>query len=59
MVSDVVVRVGADDETVELLAGHAGWTGTRLKVENKHGVRNEGLVAAATEAAHIGRSMQP
>ena len=31
-VGDVVVCVGADDEAVELLAGHAGRTGARLKV---------------------------
>ena len=40
-VGDVVVRIGADDETVELLAGHAGRTGARLKVEKERGVRDE------------------
>ena len=56
-VGDVVVRVGADDETVELLAGHAGRTCARLKVENERGVRDERFVAAAAGAAHVGRSM--
>jgi len=58
-VGDVVVRVGADDETVELLAGHAGRARARLEVENERGVRDEGLVATATWAAHVSRSMKP
>ena len=58
-VGDVVVRVGADDETVELLAGHAGRARARLEVENERGVRDEGLGAAAAGAAHVGRSMNP
>ena len=31
-VRDIVVCVGANDEAVELLAGHAGRTGARLEV---------------------------
>jgi len=58
-IRDVVVRVGADDETVELLAGHAGRARARLEVENERGVRDEGLVAAAAGAAHVSRSMKP
>jgi len=37
-IGDVVVRVGADDETVELLAGHAGRARARLEVEDERGV---------------------
>jgi len=58
-VGDVVVRVGADDETVELLAGHAGRTGARLEMENECTVRDERFVAAEAGAAHVSRSMQP
>jgi len=58
-IGDVVVRVGADNETVELLAGHAGRARARLEVEDERGVRDEGLVAAAAWAAHVSRSMEP
>jgi len=58
-VGDVIVRVGAYDETVELLTGHAGRARARLEVENERGVRDEGLVAAAAGAAHVSRSMKP
>ena len=58
-IGEVVVRVSADDETVELLAGHAGRAGARFKVENERGVRDEGLVAAAAGAAHVSWSVKP
>ena len=56
-VADVVVCVGADYKTVELLAGHAGRTYTRLEVENERSVGDEGLVAAEAGAAHVSQSM--
>jgi hypothetical protein len=55
-VRDVVVRICADDEAVELLARHAGWAGARLEVEHERGVRDEGAAAAAAWAKHGGRS---
>ena len=57
-VRDVVVRVRADDEAVELLAGHAGRTGSRLEMEDERGGRDEGLGAAAAGAAQVGGPMQ-
>ena len=56
-VRDVVVRVGADDEAVELFARHAGRTGSRLEVEEECGVRDERLGAATARAAHVGGPM--
>ena len=50
-VRDVVVRVGADDKTVEPLMGHAGWTGAQPEVENERGVRDERFVAAVASSA--------
>ena len=57
-VRDVVVRVGANDELVELCARHAGRAGARLEVERERGMQDEGPVAAAAGAAYVGRSMQ-
>jgi len=54
-VRDVVVRIGTDDETIELFARHVRRAGIRLEVEQESRVRNEGLVAAAAGAAHVGR----
>ena len=56
-VGDVIVRVGADDEAVEPFARHAGRTGARLEMEYESGVRDEGLIAAAAGATHVGRLM--
>lgn len=39
-VGDVVVRVDADDEAVELFARHAGRTSARLEMEYESGVRD-------------------
>jgi len=58
-VRDVVIRVSADDELVELFARHAGRAGARFEVEQKRGMRDEGFVAVAARAAYVGRSMQP
>ena len=56
---DVVVRVSADDEAVEPFARHAGRTGARLEVEYESGVRDEGFVATAAWATHVGQLMHP
>jgi len=56
-VRDVVVRIGTDDETIELLASHVRRAGARFEVENERRVRNEASVAAAARAAHVGRLM--
>jgi len=53
-VGDVVICVGADNDAVELFARQAGRTGARLEMEYKSSVRDEGLVAAAAGAAHVG-----
>ena len=58
-VGDVVVRVGADDETIELFAYHTGQAGVRLGMEYESNVRDEGLVAAAARTTHVGRLMHP
>ena len=54
-VSDVVVCVGADDDAVELFPRHERRTGARLEMEYESSVRDEGLVAAAAGATHVGR----
>ena len=54
-VSDVVICVGADDDVVELFPRHERRTRARLEMEYESSVRDEGLVAAAAGATHVGR----
>ena len=53
-VRDVVVRVCAEDDVVEMYARHAGRAGARLEVAHERAVRKEGAVAGAVWAAHGG-----
>jgi hypothetical protein len=55
-VRDVVVRVGADDEPVELFACHEGFACARFEVGHQCGMRDEGPVAATAWAPCVGRS---
>jgi len=58
-VRDVVVRIGTDNQTIELFARHLRRAGARLEVEHECRMRNEGPVAATVRAAHVGRLMYP
>ena len=50
-----MIRVRADDETIELIARHAGGAGARLEVEGESAGSDEGFGTAAAGTAEVSR----
>jgi hypothetical protein len=53
-IRDIVIRVSADDETIELFACHARRASSRFEVECEVGGGDEGFITAAAGTAHVG-----